>query len=59
VWKDDHIEWDKIEKILEKNNFSILREEDYLLYDSKIPYNEYIKYKNKTNDTRLLIAIKN
>lgn len=58
VWADDHIEWNKIINVLEKNNCEILLKEDYLLFKNNYNEEVYSKYQNKLVDTRLLIARK-
>jgi ubiquinone/menaquinone biosynthesis C-methylase UbiE len=58
VWPDDHIEWDKIERILTEEGLEIILKEDYLLYKSSYNVDVYNKYKDKCADERLLIARK-
>ena len=58
VWPDDHIEWDKIEKLLIAENFDIILKKDYLLYRGSYLKTAYEKYKNKCTDTRMLFARK-
>jgi ubiquinone/menaquinone biosynthesis C-methylase UbiE len=58
VWPDDHIEWDKIERILIEENLEIIHKEDYLLYKSSYNVDVYNEYKDKCADERLLIARK-
>ncbi|MBN1804919.1 MAG: class I SAM-dependent methyltransferase [Sedimentisphaerales bacterium] len=58
VWPDDHIEWDKIERILNEENLEIIHKEDYLLYKSSYNVDVYNEYKDKCADERLLIARK-
>lgn len=58
VFKDDHIERDKVISILEKNGMKIIKEEDYLLYNKNIPIEEYNKIKDKINDTKYIVAKK-
>lgn len=58
VFKDDHIEWDKVATALVASGADIISESDYLLfkrgYDSAI----YEKFKDKTSDMHFLIARK-
>ncbi|MFC1553414.1 class I SAM-dependent methyltransferase [candidate division KSB1 bacterium] len=58
VYKDDHIEWDKIEKILAETDCSIIKKKDYLLYKKKYFKEIYQKYKDKCSDMRLLVIRK-
>ena len=58
VWPDDHIEWDKIERLLISEGFEVVLKEDYLLYKSIYDVDIYNKYKNKCVDERLLVACK-
>lgn len=58
VFPDDHIEWDKIENLLIKDNCEVVLREDYLLYRGRYPIETYNKYKNICNDMRVLIAMK-
>lgn len=58
VWKDDHIEWDKIYKLLADNKFKIIFNNDYLLYKPKGGRTLYDKYKDICNDTKYIICYK-
>lgn len=58
TFPDDHIEWDKIETLLETHGCEIVLEEDYLHYRVRYPMGLYEEYNNKCNDMRLLIARK-
>ncbi len=58
VWPDDHIEWDKIERLLISEDFEIILKQDYLLYKSCYNLDVYNEYKNKCADERVLIARK-
>lgn len=55
VWKDDHIEWDKIKKIILDNSCEIIEEKDYLWYIPKISLENFQKYASKCNNTKYLI----
>lgn len=57
VFPDDHIEWDKIEKLLTTHDCEIVLKEDYLAY-SGYPLDIYRKYEYRCADMRVLIAIK-
>jgi len=59
VWKDDHIEWRLIKKILKQQKCKVIEEGDYLLYRPKGGLNLFKQYKDITSDTRYLIARKN
>lgn len=58
VWPDDHIEWDKIEILLTKNNFRIIYSENYLAYKEGDDLQVHNNLKNTFHDMKLLIAIK-
>ncbi len=58
IWKDDHIEWGKIERILEQYGFDVKRT-DYLLCRER-PESAplYHKYKGAYMDMSMLVAVK-
>jgi ubiquinone/menaquinone biosynthesis C-methylase UbiE len=56
VWRDDHVEWEKIKKIIKAKNCRIIQEVDYLMYKPKEGIKLYNKYKKLTNDTKYIIA---
>jgi hypothetical protein len=58
VWKDDHINWDKIKKIIYLNNCKIIKEEDYLMYNTLCEIEIYNAYKNKCSDMKDIIIEK-
>lgn len=58
VWPDDHIEWDKIERILTKQGCEIVLKQDYLLCRSLYKPEVYHEYKGTCADQRLLVARK-
>ena len=58
VWADDHIEWDKIKKILVSKRCKTVLDEDYLLYRLKYPVKDYKRYYLLCDDMKLLIARK-
>lgn len=58
VWKDDHIEWNKIIEELKNANFEIVVNEDFLLYKEKYSMDFYNEYKNKCSDYKVLVAKK-
>ena len=58
VWPDDHIEWDKIERLLVEEGFEIVLKQDYLLYKSGYDVDVYNEHKDKCADERLLVARK-
>jgi len=55
VWPDDHIEWQKIKVIIEKNKLEIIKQYDFLLFNSKFDATLYNQYKEKITDTRAVI----
>ena len=58
VWPDDHVEWDKIERLLASEGLDVVLKQDYLLYKSQYDLNVYNEYKDKCADERVLIAKK-
>lgn len=59
VWKDDRIEWGKIENLLYDKGCEIIFKEDYLLYRGGYPVDLYQEFVNKGyRDMRLLIIRK-
>jgi ubiquinone/menaquinone biosynthesis C-methylase UbiE len=58
VWPDDHIDWDKIERILTDQGCEIVLKQDYLVYRSLYNPGIYDEYKDKCSDQRLLVARK-
>jgi len=58
VWPDDHIEWGQIEELLRSEGFCIVKKQDYLNYNRIYRKEVYELYKDKCNDTTLLIARK-
>jgi ubiquinone/menaquinone biosynthesis C-methylase UbiE len=54
VFPDDHIEWDKIKKIMNDLKFEIILEEDYLLYSEGVPKKLYNSYKKLTSNTKIM-----
>lgn len=58
VFKDDHIEWNKVERVLQENKMEIIYFEDYLLRTKHCPQELYDNYKDKCHDIRLLVARK-
>jgi len=58
VWPDDHIEWDKIEQVLQSHGFEVVLKQDYLLYKAVYDLRVYDEYKERCADERVLIARK-
>lgn len=58
VFKNDHIEWDKIKEKLNSLNFEIVKENDYLLYNVNVKDKDYKKYSSLTNNMKYIIAKK-
>ncbi len=58
VWPDDHIEWDKVEQVLNSQGFEIIHKQDYLLCKSIYKTDVYNEYKNVCADERVLIGRK-
>jgi ubiquinone/menaquinone biosynthesis C-methylase UbiE len=57
VWPDDHIEWNKIMELLEKQ-FDIITNSDYLLYKPKGGVELYEKYRCLCTDVKYIVAKK-
>jgi len=58
VFKDDHIEWDKVATALVASGADIVSERDYLLFKRGYDKAVYEKFKDKTSDMHFLIARK-
>lgn len=58
VFPDDHIEWDKIAKVLNDNSMVIALQKDYLLYKKNYNYSVYCENRDSIQDTHLLVAKK-
>ncbi|MBN1360268.1 MAG: methyltransferase domain-containing protein [Sedimentisphaerales bacterium] len=58
VWPDDHIEWDKIERVLTERGWEVVLKQDYLLCRSLYDPAVYSQYKDRCSDQRVLIARK-
>lgn len=59
IWEDDHIEWDKIQSVLEEHGFIDIKRTDYLLCRERIGNAPlYHKYKDVYKDMSLLVARK-
>lgn len=58
VWKDDHIEWNKIKELIIEEKCEIFKEENYLMYKPKGGLEIYEKYSKLTNDTKLIVIKK-
>ncbi len=58
VFPDDHIEWDEVIRILNKNKVKIAYINDYLLYTKHYPVKVYNRYKSICTNTRLIVARK-
>ena len=58
VWKDDHIDWGKIKKIILEQNCKIIEDNDYLLYKPKIEFSKFIYFSKKCNDTKYIVIKK-
>ena len=57
VWPDDHIEWDKIEELIQEScNITVYK--DYLLYKSWYNEKNFKKYEGKTTDMHVMMGIK-
>jgi SAM-dependent methyltransferase len=58
VWRDDHVEWSSIHRILEEAGCVVLREEDHLVYRRHHDVGAYERYRAMCSDTRMLLARK-
>src|SRR6185295_17909048 len=58
VWPDDHIEWSKIEAMLQEGGLAVVRRCDYLLYQPRGGLAIYREYAKSCTDIRYLIVRK-
>jgi len=58
VWSDDHIEWDKVEAVINESGARIVNSQEYLHYEPRGGEALYAKYKDRCNDMRLIFAKK-
>lgn len=58
VWPDDHVEWSAVAAVVRDAGLTVLREEDYLLYQTHYPRDLYERYRSRCTDVRLLVARK-
>lgn len=58
VFKDDHIEWEKIVSSLTMKGCQIVHEKDYLLFKRNYNISVYNNYKNRISDMHLLVIRK-
>lgn len=58
VWKDDHIEWSRVEERLASNACELLGREDYLLYRQGYPPEVYDRYSGRCGDMTVVVARK-
>lgn len=59
VYRDDHIEWDKIENLLLSKGYAIVKRKDYLLFRQGYSPEIYRNYENICSDMTVLIARRN
>lgn len=59
VWYDDHIEWNRVEKLLLSKGCSIVMRKDYLLFKQGYNQEIYRNYENECSDMTVLIARRN
>ena len=58
VFKDDHIEWDRVAAVLESSGAEIVAEEDYLLFRRGFDESVYERFRHQTADIHLIMAKK-
>jgi len=58
VFKDDHIEWSKINEVFSKHNLSVIKDLDYLHFQSDCKHSTFLKYEGLVTDMKLLVAQK-
>ncbi len=56
VWPDDHIDWDAVEKVLDRNGYEVVVRDDYLLYRQGTPEPLYQEFRHRTADVRMIMA---
>jgi ubiquinone/menaquinone biosynthesis C-methylase UbiE len=54
VWPDDHIEWERIEKVFADANCETVYSDDYLNYASHCPRELYERYRHRCTDMRVM-----
>ncbi|NJD76810.1 MAG: class I SAM-dependent methyltransferase [Candidatus Methanoperedens sp.] len=58
VWTDDHIDWQKIFRIVTENNCRVIEDIDYLMYRPKCQPALYEKYGENCKDTKYVFIKK-
>ncbi len=58
ISKEDHVEWGKIEQIMQENNCEIIIKKPFLMYRPEGGMELYKKYSKETTDTLSLVARK-
>lgn len=59
VFKDDHIQWDEITRVLQEMNFKIIKFESFLCFNGFYKEEIYNAHKDKIADMAFLVAVKN
>jgi hypothetical protein len=54
VWPDDHIDWGQIKQAM-ADDFEIVLEQDYLLYQQLYRRQVYDRYSDRCSDTKVMI----
>lgn len=55
VSADDHIEWDRIEGVMEACGCELVSRSDYLLYDARYDPQVFERYRNQLSDYRCMV----
>jgi len=58
VWTDDYVEWEKVVTVAKAQGVQVLRQDDFLLFDTRYNQTIYDKAKDSVSDTRAVIFIK-
>ena len=58
IWPDDHIEWGRIERVLEEAGCEIVVRERYLLFEPQYQRAAWERWRAQTSDMQLLLARK-
>lgn len=56
IWPDDHIEWRLIEETLAEVGFTVVENDEYLLYEPRFRRESWERWRSRCSDMRLLVA---
>lgn len=58
IWADDHIEWSRIERVLEEGGCEVVAREQYLLFEPRYQRAAWDRWRAQVSDMQLLLARK-